>query len=264
MIKSATPHHQEISPKFGNFGLKSLPSPRVSGLSLKETIMKKFLVAASVVCLCAVGAFAQNSNSSSVDPYSAPSTRTRTIAPPKPSPTPRTATKPATTQVTPSATPRASRNETAGGQTSPSGAVLAAFNALLEGIRNADAKAVTNAYQNTPRLLLFNYNGTVTKGWDQLKANREASYPNMRDVKLEVKDLRVTMLGTTAALITCQWTQSLTFNGTPETDTGRMTIVFRKVGKDWKAVHLHTSPDNPDPSRVPPSEQPTVKPVGTP
>jgi ketosteroid isomerase-like protein len=138
--------------------------------------------------------------------------------------------------------------------------VLAAFNNLLDGIRNADVKAVTNAYQNTPRLLLFNYNGTVTKGWDQLKANREASYPNMRDVKLEVRDLRVTMLGTTAALITCQWTQSLSFNGTPETDTGRMTIVFRKVGKEWKAVHLHTSPDNPDPSRVPPSEQPTVPP----
>jgi ketosteroid isomerase-like protein len=222
--------------------------------------MKTFLVATAFVCLCAVAALAQNSNSSTVDPSTAPSTRTRTLAPPKPSPTPRTVTKSATTQATPSATPRASRNETSGGQTSPSGAVLAAFNNLLDGIRNADVKAVTDAYQDTPRLLLFNYNGTVTKGWDQMKANREASYPNMKDVKLEVRDLRVTMLGTTAAFITCQWTQSMTFNGTPETDTGRMTIVFRKVGKDWKAVHLHTSPDNPDPSRVPPSEQATPRP----
>ena len=222
--------------------------------------MKKFLVAASITCLCAIAGLAQNSNSSTIDPNSGPSTRTRTIAPPKPSPTPRTVTKPATTQATPSATPRPSRPEASGGQTSPSGSVLAAFNALLEGIRNADARAVTNAYQNTPRLLLFNYNGTVTKGWDQLKANREASYPNMRDVKLEVRDLRVTMLSPTSALITCQWTQSMIFNGTPETDTGRMTIVFRKVGKDWKAVHLHTSPDNPDPSRVPASEQATPRP----
>jgi ketosteroid isomerase-like protein len=219
--------------------------------------MRKLFVAASVVCFCAVVAVAQNSNSSTTDPYNGPSTRTRTIAPPKPSPTPRT--KPATT-ATPSSTPRSSRNETSGGQTSSSGTVLAAFNNLLDGIRNADAKAVTNGYQNTPRLLLFNYNGTVTKGWDQLKANREASYPNMKDVKLEVRDLRVTMLGTTSALITCQWTQSMTFNGTPETDTGRMTIVFRKVGKDWKAIHLHTSPDNPDPSRVPASERATPQP----
>ncbi len=217
--------------------------------------MKKLFVAVSVVCFCAVVALAQNSNSSTTDPYSAPSTRSRTMAPPKPSPTPRTVTKSPTTQATPSSTPRPARAETSGGQTSPSGSVLAAFNNLLEGIRSANAKAATNAYQNSPRLLLFNYNGTVTKGWDQLKANREASYPHMTDVKLETRDLRVTMLGTTAALITCQWTQSMTFNGTPETDTGRMTIVFRKVGKDWKAIHLHTSPDNPDPSRVPPSEQ---------
>lgn len=224
--------------------------------------MKKLLVAASVVCLCVVAAIGQNSNSSTVDPSIAPPTRTRTMAPPKPSPTPRTVTKPVTPQATPSSTPHPSRNETSGGPTSPSpsGSVLAAFNNLLDGIRKADVKAVTNAYQNTPRLLLFNYNGTVTKGWDQLKANREASYPNMTDVKLDVRDLRVTMLGTTAALITCQWTQSMTFNGTPETDTGRMTIVFRKIGKDWKAVHLHTSPDNPDPSRMPASEQATPKP----
>ena len=222
--------------------------------------MKKLLIAASVVCFGAGGALAQNSNSSSTEP----STRTRTIAPPKPSPTPRTVNKPATSQATPSSTPRSTRNEVGGGQTSPSGSVLAAFNNLLDGIRTADVKAATNAYQNSPRLLLFNYNGTVTKGWDQLKANREASYPNMKDVKLEVRDLRVTMLGTTSALITCQWTQSMTFRGTPETDTGRMTIVFRKIGKEWKAIHLHTSPDNPDPARVPPSEQPTATPPAQP
>ena len=221
--------------------------------------MKKLFVAAAVVCFCAVVACAQNSNSSTTEPYSGPSTRTRTMAPPKPSPTPRTVTKSPTTQATPTSTPRAARNEPSG-QASPSGSVLAAFNNLLDGIRNADVKGVTGAYQNTPRLLLFNYNGTVTKGWDQLKANREASYPNIKDVKLEVRDLRVTMLGTTAALITCQWMQSMSFNGTPETDTGRMTIVFRKIGKDWKAIHLHTSPDNPDPSRIPASEQSSPKP----
>lgn len=222
--------------------------------------MKKSVVAAWIVFVSATFALAQNSNSSSVDPSTMSPSRTRSVAPPKPSPTPRTVTKSSPAQATPTATPRPARNEATGAQTSPSGTVLAAFNDLLDGIRNADVKAVTNAYQNTPRLLLFNYNGTVTKGWDQLKANREASYPNIKDVKLDVRDLRVTMLGTTAALITCQWTQSMTFNGTPETDTGRMTIVFRKIGKDWKAVHLHTSPDNPDPSRVPPSEQATPKP----
>ena len=203
--------------------------------------MKRLFVAASVLFSCAGLAFAQNSNSSTVDPNtSSPTTRERQVAPPRPTPTPRTVTKTPATDPKPSATPRSG----AAGQVSPSGSVLAAFNSLLDGIRHADVKAATNAYQNSPRLLLFNYNGTVTKGWDQLKANREASYPQMKDVKLDVRDVRVTMLSPASAFITCQWTQSMTFNGVPETDTGRMTIVFRKIGKDWKAVHLHTSPDS--------------------
>jgi ketosteroid isomerase-like protein len=169
-------------------------------------------------------------------------------------PTPKPVTKGPTAQASPTPAKTATKSS-AGGQVSPSGGVLAAFNNLLDAIRHADPKAATNAYQNSPRLVLFNYNGTVTKSWDQLKANREASYPHMKDVKLDIRDLRVTMLGRDSALITCQWTQSMTFRGTPETDTGRMTIVFRKVGRDWKAIHLHTSADNPDPSRVPPSEQ---------
>jgi ketosteroid isomerase-like protein len=216
--------------------------------------MKRLFVAASVLLSCAGLAFAQNSNSSTVDPSASPSTRERTVAAPSPTPTPRTAVKSPPRQPTPSATTRPARTEPAG-QVSPSGSVLAAFNNLLDGIRNADVKAATNAYQNTPRLLLFNYNGTVTKGWDQLKTNREASYPQMKDVKLDVRDVRVTMLSPTSAFITCQWTQSMTFNGVPETDTGRMTIVFRKIGKDWKAVHLHTSPDS-----TPASEQNTPRP----
>ncbi len=207
-------------------------------------MLKRFLVIASVVSVSAALAFAQNSNSSTT------TTRTRTVEP-KASPTPKPKSN-----ATPSTSQRPKSSEVA----SPSSTVLASFNNLLDGIRHADVKAATGAYQNTPRLVLFNYNGTVTRGWDQLKQNREASYPQMKDVKLDVRDLRVTMLGRDAALITCQWTQSMTFRGTPETDTGRMTIVFRKIGKDWKAIHLHTSNDNPDPSRIPASEQAPAKP----
>src|SRR5438876_3804047 len=211
-------------------------------------MVKRFLLIVSVALAGASFAFAQNTNSSTT----APSTRTRTVAP-KPAPTPRPMTKSKDSEAGP-ATKKPKTNQAAG-QVAPSSAVLAAFNNLLDGIRHADVKAATGAYQNTPRLVLFNYNGTVTRGWDQLKQNREASYPEMKDVKLDVRDLRVTMLGRDAALITCQWTQSMTFRGTPETDSGRMTIVFRRIGKDWKAIHLHTSNDSPDASRIPPSEQ---------
>jgi ketosteroid isomerase-like protein len=142
-----------------------------------------------------------------------------------------------------------------GSETPGSQSVIAAFNALLNGIRHADAKAVANVYQNSPRLMLFNNNGTVTRGWDQMRKNRESSYADVKDVKLDVRDVSITMLGRDGAIVTCLWTQSQTYKGTPETATGRMTLVFKRVGKDWKAIHLHTSPDKPEPARVLPSEQ---------
>lgn len=145
---------------------------------------------------------------------------------------------------------------------SDSQAVLAAFDKLIDGIEHANVNEVMSVYWNNPQLNLFNYNGTVTKGWEQVKKNRESSYPQIKDVKLEVRDKAVHMLGRDGAVVTCQWTQTQSYKGTPETATGRMTLVFKRVGTAWKAIHLHSSPDSPDPSRIPASEQeqPTAAP----
>jgi len=131
---------------------------------------------------------------------------------------------------------------------------------LIDGIRHASVDEVMSAYWNNPQLSLFNYNGSVTKGWTQVRKNRESSYPEIKDVKLEVRDVSVTMLGTTGAIVTCQWTQSQSYKGNPETASGRMTLVFKRVGNAWKAIHLHSSPDTPNPAVIPPSEKPTVSP----
>lgn len=174
---------------------------------------------------------------------------------------PTTPERPRTTSTNRSAEqPKPPAQETPG-----SDGVLAAFNGLLAGIRHANVKEVMTVYWNNPRLNLFNYNGSVTKGWEQVRKNRESSYPEIKDVKLDVRDVAVTMLGTTGALVTCQWTQSQSYKGTPETASGRMTLVFRRVGTAWKAIHLHSSPDTPNPAVIPPSEQqPTPSPSPTP
>ena len=161
-----------------------------------------------------------------------------------------TETKPAAAKTTPS------QSEAPG-----SDGVLAAFNKLLDGIRHANVDEVMSAYWNNPRLNLFNYNGSVTKGWEQVRKNRESSYPEIKDVKLEVRDVSVTMLGQTGAIVTCQWTQSQNYKGTPETASGRMTLVFKRVGNAWKAIHLHSSPDSPNPAVIPPSEKPVASPT---
>ena len=105
-------------------------------------------------------------------------------------------------------------------------------------------------------ILFFNNNGSATKGWDEMKRQREAAYAKVSNVTLDVTGLRVEMLGTNSAYVTCKWTQTQDNNDKMEKASGRMTVVFKLIGKDWKAVHLHTSPDNPASTRpVFPSER---------
>lgn len=207
------------------------------------------MIKAFVLIVLACGVVAgQNTNSQT------PTERQRTTA----SPTNRSKPPAAETQKAPPA-PKPPA-------TTPSGAegVLAAFNSLLDGIRHANVAEVMNVYWNSTQLNLFNYNGTVTKGWQQVRKNRESSYPEIKDVKLEVRDVSVTMLGRDGATVTCLWTQSQNYKGTPESVSGRMTLVFKRVGTAWKAIHLHSSPDNPNPAVIPASEKPSPSPSPTP
>src|SRR5688500_5309639 len=218
-------------------------------------MLRRILISGLLVFVTStVNALAQNTNSSTVRPRTtAPTTNTNKSSHDSQKST--DVQRPATTQ--PEARPATPKPRAVATETPRSQSVIATFNALLNGIRRSDVKAVSNVYWNSPRLILFNNNGTVTKGWEQMRKNREASYREMKDVKLDVRDISISMLGRDGAVVSCLWTQSQTYKGTPETATGRMTLVFKRVGKDWKAIHLHTSPDKPEPTRVLPSEQST-------
>jgi ketosteroid isomerase-like protein len=214
-------------------------------------MVKRFLVIVAVTLACAALVPAQSTESST-----APSTRTRVVAP-KPSPTPRTMSKSTDSEDSQSKTQKAKASST---PTAPSTGVLAAFDKIIEGVKRANVDMATSGYWKSPALILFNYNGSVTRGWDQMRKNRELSYPDIKDVKLDVRDKHVIMLGRDGAVVMCLWSQSQTYKGQPDSASGRMTLVFKRVGNEWKAVHLHTSPDKPDASRIPSSEQTTTPP----
>ena len=138
----------------------------------------------------------------------------------------------------------------------PAKGVHDAFDRLIEGIRQVDADKVMSAYEKSPRLRIFNNNGSTTIGWDSVKANVDATYPKLTNVSIEISGLRVEMLGRTAAYVSCTWKQTQENDHKLETASGRMTLIFKLVGKDWKISHRHTSPDNPGPTRpVFPSEK---------
>jgi len=140
----------------------------------------------------------------------------------------------------------------------PTKPVREAFDRIVEGIKESNAEKTMSVYENSPRILFFNNNGSVTQGWSEMEKQRKDSYAKAKNVTLETTGVRVEMLGPSAAYLTCKWKQSQETDGKLETASGRITLVFKKIGKDWKAVHLHTSPDNPAPSRpVLPSERPT-------
>lgn len=206
----------------------------------------------------------QNTNSSTTGPARPRTTNVNLSAQPTPTPP-----KPASKQEAPPSTTPAPQKQApqkaAGAEVPGSDAVVAAFNRLLDGIQTADVEKVMSVYWKSQSLILFNNNGTVTKGWDQVRQNRMSSYPEIKEVKLVVRDISVAMLGRDGAVVNCLWTQSQTYKGTPETASGRMTLVFKRFGNSWKAIHLHTSPDSPNPASVPPSEQaPKPSPSPTP
>lgn len=154
----------------------------------------------------------------------------------------------------------ASAQKSAAAAADPTKAVRAVFDRLVEGIKQADADKVMSTYEKSDRILFFNNNGSATIGWDTMNTVRKEAYSKLTNVSLDVTGLRIEMLGKTAAYATCKWKQSQENNGKLESSSGRMTLVFKLIGKDWKIVHLHTSPDNPPADRpVFPSERPTEK-----
>jgi len=141
-------------------------------------------------------------------------------------------------------------------KTDPAKGVHDAFDRLVEGIRQVDAAKVMSAYDRSDKILIFNNNGTATMGWDNIKANVDATYPKLKNVTLEITGLKIEMLSRTTAYVTCKWRQAQENEGKLENASGRMTLVYKLVGKDWKIIHRHTSPDNPPASRpVFPSER---------
>jgi uncharacterized protein (TIGR02246 family) len=230
-------------------------------------IKKLFLTTALVAALSAT-VLAQNTNTSttrasatgrrqttSTKPTAKPSTQ------PAPEAVPAQTEQPTTTRTRRATPPRTAQSPAEAAQAR---AVREAFDSLVDGIRRADAEAVMKLYWNSAQLVIFNNNGTVTKSWEQARSNRESLYAKIKDVKLDVRDVRVKTLGPSGALVTCFWDQSQTAEGQPEHATGRLSIVYQKIGTEWKIVHTHTSPDKPSPSNLLPSERTTEGEAATP
>ena len=134
-------------------------------------------------------------------------------------------------------------------KTDPVKPVRDAVERMAEGIRQADADKLMSVYENSDRTLFFNNNGSATIGWSQMLSNRKESFAKTKNVTLEMTGLRVELLSPTSAYASYKWKQQQEYEGKLEDGSGRTTLVFKKIGKDWKVVHAHISPDNPPANR---------------
>lgn len=228
---------------------------------------RKVLAAITIAFALAATAAAQNTNSSTTRNTNV-STPRRPITRSTPRATPASAT-PATGAEEQTPAPEESAPQTRSRRTGAAtgtaraaepgaAAVRAVFDTLIKNIERSDVDAVMSLYWNSSQLTVLNNNGTVTRGWEQVRSNRASSYPEAKDVKIETRDVKVTMLGSAGAVVMCLWRQTQEAHGAREASAGRLTVVFRLVNNGWKIVHTHSSPDAPDPSRLAPSERSVI------
>lgn len=215
---------------------------------------RKIFAAPAFILALAAATLAQNTNSSTTN--QAPRRRpVRPAATPAPTPAAEDQTPAADTATPPSARARRAGQPRATASDPAATAVRAAFDNLIKAIERSDVEAVMALYWNSPQLVIFNNNGTVTRGWEQVRSNRASSYPEAKNVRIDARDVRATALGRDGAVVSCLWRQTQEFRGTPESAAGRLTVVFRLINNGWRIVHTHSSPEAPDPSRLMPSEQ---------
>jgi ketosteroid isomerase-like protein len=225
---------------------------------------RKFVAAFALAAALAAAALAQNTNS----PATTQTPRRRPVRPstttPQPTPEAEAQTPAAEPATPPSVRARRAGPARAAAADPAATAVRAVFDNLIKGIERSDVEAVMALYWNSPQLVVFNNNGTVTRGWEQVRSNRASSYPLAKNVQIEARDVRVQTLGRDGAIVSCLWRQSQEYRGTPESAAGRLTVTFRLINNGWKIVHTHSSPEAPDPSRLLPSEQTAPPPASAP
>lgn len=134
-------------------------------------------------------------------------------------------------------------------KTDPAKPVRDAVERMADAIRQADADKLMGVYDNSDRTLFFNNNGSATIGWSQMLENRKSSFAKTKNVTLDMTGLRVELLSPTSAYASFKWKQQQEYDGKLEDGSGRTTLVFKKIGKDWKVVHAHISPDSPAANR---------------
>jgi ketosteroid isomerase-like protein len=102
-----------------------------------------------------------------------------------------------------------------------------------------DLEGFMAGYWNSPELTFFS-GARENDGWQAAMERYRAVYasPGHEMGQLEFSGLRIEMLGPDAAFVRGAWQLTMSDG---KIRRGLFTLVFRRLGDEWKIVHDHTS-----------------------
>jgi len=116
-------------------------------------------------------------------------------------------------------------------------AIQSVLTAQADAWNRGDIDAFVDHYWKSDALT-FSSNGETARGWTATLNRYRERYPTPEKMgRLEFKELEITPLGDSAALVLGQW--KLDRENNPV--AGNFSLVFRKLDGRWLIVHDHTS-----------------------
>lgn len=85
--------------------------------------------------------------------------------------------------------------------------------------------------------LTFQSGNTRRRGWKSLLAMYKKNYAGEKRGHLEFTDIEMKVLTKELILVLGRWNVTRK----EETKKGLFTLIFRKIGNDWKIIHDHSS-----------------------
>src|SRR5262245_31191171 len=103
-----------------------------------------------------------------------------------------------------------------------------------------DVTAYVEMYTRNPDLIVIN-DGEITRGWDRLRDDANATLGSEGSYKISVGTIDVMNLGGTRAIAMYPFVLTVTSGQGPVQLRGAMTLVLEKSAQGWKIIHDHTS-----------------------
>ena len=117
--------------------------------------------------------------------------------------------------------------------------------AQVQSWNNKDLEAFMATYWKSPNLT-FSAGGKTTRGWQQTLERYQAKYPPEKMGALNFDKLEVSLLSKEVAMVLGTWELTWPEEGAGKEDSGKsskgnFSLVLKKIDKQWKIIHDHSS-----------------------